>query len=270
MVMALRGTFSSPKKSLAGEVVERDETRARVFARARFVEPHVTRSADAQDLDVDAAEVFDFLFVLLAIVPDGFAGDRAVGHVDVGAVDVDVVEQVLVHEADVALQRVGLHGEVFVEVEAHDVLERQTLFAVQADQFRVDAGGRGPGGQAQHGALAGFGFGADEVGDFAGDRAGRGDVGGVDGDGHLLHGREHFLTGRMADDIGLHGGEGVCGLRSTVGGTRAVNDLRRTEPSHGSKSVNVSTLFNTSIGRRPLTVDHRLLYNSLAPPRFVN
>ena len=56
-------------------------------------------------------------------------------------VDVDVVEQVLAHEAHVALQLVRLHREVFVEVERDDVLEREPLFLVQPDQLVVHAHG---------------------------------------------------------------------------------------------------------------------------------
>ena len=65
------------------------------------------------------------------------------------ALDVDVVEEVLAHEAVVALQLVRLHREVFVEVERDDVLEREALLLVQADQLVVDARRRRAGGQAE-------------------------------------------------------------------------------------------------------------------------
>ena len=70
-------------------------------------------------------------------------------------IDIDEVEQVLPHEADVALQLVGLHRIVFVEVERDDVAKRESLFAVHPHQFVVDADRRAAGGQTQH-AIAAF------------------------------------------------------------------------------------------------------------------
>ncbi|PNW61404.1 UNVERIFIED_CONTAM: hypothetical protein BEN50_25900 [Euhalothece sp. KZN 001] len=111
----------------------------------------------------------DGLFVPLAVGGDFLGGQRAVGNVHVLRIDVDVVEEMLVHEPDVALQLVRLHGEVLVEVERDHVLERQPLFLVQADELVVHAGGRGARREAQHGGAVLGGPLADELGDPPGD-----------------------------------------------------------------------------------------------------
>ena len=133
IVIARRGTFSSPKKSLAASIrVTRSSVISRVrlsLAGARLVEADVARAADAQDLHVDAARLGDLLLVPAAVVVHLLDRQRAVGHVPVARRDVDVVEQVLAHEADVALQLVRLHRVVLVEVERDDVGERQPFLA---------------------------------------------------------------------------------------------------------------------------------------------
>ena len=90
--------------------VERDQPRAAVAAGARLVEADVARAADAQELNIDPAGRRDLLFVPLAeVVALARRGNRAVRNVNVRRIDVDVVEQMLAHEAHVALQLVGLH-----------------------------------------------------------------------------------------------------------------------------------------------------------------
>ena len=53
--------------------------------------------------------------------------------------NIDVIEQMLVHEANIALQFEGLHGIVFVKVERQDVFERQPFFSMHPDQFGINA-----------------------------------------------------------------------------------------------------------------------------------
>ena len=92
MVMARGGTLSRPPKSpaasLYGEVVEVDHARFRGEGGAGFVESDVSRAPDAQNLDVDAARLFDGAFVCRT---EGFHFVRlqgAVGDVDVLRKDV--------------------------------------------------------------------------------------------------------------------------------------------------------------------------------------
>ena len=167
-------------------LVERDESRAALARRARLVEADVAGAAHAQDLDVDPAQVADLALVFLAEGRDLLASDGAAGHVGVRRVDVDVVEEVLLHEAAVALDRVGLHRPVLVEVERHDVAEAQLLLAVQAHELVVDRRGRAARRQAQHRHLPLGGPLADQGGDGGGHRLARRRAGGVDDDRDLL------------------------------------------------------------------------------------
>jgi len=59
---------------------------------------------------------------------------------------------------------------------------------VQADEFLVDAVGRGAGGEPEHRALALAGAEVDQLGDLAGDGTARGVAAVVDEDGDFLKG----------------------------------------------------------------------------------
>ena len=87
MVMARRGTYSSPKKSLAasmpGDPVQGDQPGAAVAAGAGLVEADVAGATDAQDLEVDPAGGRDGLLVASQNSGTSLGGDRAVGDVDV-------------------------------------------------------------------------------------------------------------------------------------------------------------------------------------------
>ena len=68
---------------LPGHRVERDHPRAAVARAARLVEADVPRAADAQNLQVDAAGLFDGLLVGVAERVDVAERNRPVGNVDV-------------------------------------------------------------------------------------------------------------------------------------------------------------------------------------------
>src|SRR5688572_24107151 len=65
-----------------------------------------------------------------------------------------MIEQMLPHEPNVALQLVRLHREVFVEVERDDVAERQAFILMQPYEFAVDAYRRAAGRQAKDAVAA--------------------------------------------------------------------------------------------------------------------
>jgi hypothetical protein len=165
IVIALRGTLCVDARHL----VEGDHAGSAVARRAGFVEADVTRPADAEDLKIEPAEIANLALIRRAEVEDFLAWQRAIGDVPVLARDVDVIEEVLAHEPHVALQLVRLHRVVFVEVERYDVLERQPLLAVHANQFVVNPRRRRPGRQPQHRRLAPGVLGPDDVGDLGGD-----------------------------------------------------------------------------------------------------
>ena len=159
---------------LARDAVERDQARAARARGAWLVEADVARAADAEELQVDAARGANHALVGVAHRAHFVLARGAVGDVGVRRIDVDPVEQVLAHEAAVALQLVRLHGPVFVEVEGDDILEGQPLLAVEPHELVVDARRRRARRETEHAALALRGLRADQVGDLA--RDGGGDI----------------------------------------------------------------------------------------------
>ena len=89
---------------------------------------------------------------------------RARGDVDVLLGDVDVLEEVLVHEVVVALRMVLRQAHVLVEIEGGHLGEVEALVLVHPHQFLVEPQRRGAGGQPQHGV----GLGVERSGDHAG------------------------------------------------------------------------------------------------------
>ena len=113
---------------------------------AGLVEGDVTVVADAQQLQVGNAALTNLGFQLGSV---GFRVTHALGNVGVGLVDVDVIEQVGVHEVAVALV-VGL-GDAAVLIQIHGVYLREVHLAgfVGLDQLLVHGYGGAAGGQAQ-------------------------------------------------------------------------------------------------------------------------
>ena len=68
-------------------------------------------------------------------------------------VDVDVVEQILVHEIAIALVVGAVQADVFVEVIGIHIGEVQLLRVAAARELLIHGHGRGAGGQTQHGLL---------------------------------------------------------------------------------------------------------------------
>jgi hypothetical protein len=156
----------------AREGIERDEAGEGMARAAGFVEADVTGAADAEKLKIDAAGGADGGFVGGAVGVDLGFGDGAGRQVRALRVDVDVVKEVAAHERAVALGMLGRERVVFVEVKRGDVGEAQAFLAVEADEFGVDAHGRGTGGEAEHdGFLFSLAL-ADEGGNFRGDGTG--------------------------------------------------------------------------------------------------
>ena len=67
---------------------------------------------------------------------------------------VDMVEQVLMHEAVVGLQRISRHGVVLIQIEGGHMCKGQPLVPMLAHQLPVDLHGSGTSGQAQDTLLA--------------------------------------------------------------------------------------------------------------------
>ena len=132
-----------------GERVEGHHAGPRAARAARLVEADVPGAPDPEDLEVYAARGPDGVLVPAAVRIESGGGDSPVGHVGARRRDVDMVEQVRLHEAPVAARVGRLDGVVLVEVEGHHVREAEPLLAVHPDELGVESERRGAGRQAQ-------------------------------------------------------------------------------------------------------------------------
>src|SRR4028118_2413038 len=93
---------------------------------------------NAKQLKIEATRVGNRSFISCAVAFNlRSAARRAIGNVPVSAVD--VIKQLLPHEAVITLRRVGSYRHVFIEIEACDTGKIETFLAVQANQFLVNA-----------------------------------------------------------------------------------------------------------------------------------
>ena len=90
--------------------------------------------ADTEDLEVDAACSFDLGVIGLDVLKVD-----AVGNVSSGFVDVDVIEEVVVHEIAVTLVVASVKAYVFVEVEGCDVLKGNDSFLIESCQLCIES-----------------------------------------------------------------------------------------------------------------------------------
>ena len=104
---------------------------------SRFVETDMTVQADPKDLEVDPAGFCDLLFIGGGVFTDVFLVDRSVRDMDIGRIYIDVVEQMHLHEAMIALKGIRFHRVVFIQVEGDHVAETQSFQTMHADEFRV-------------------------------------------------------------------------------------------------------------------------------------
>jgi hypothetical protein len=152
MVMACCGTFWPPPKKRA---LSRRVRGVSVLMRVRDASDE---DADAEQLQINAAGGADLFFVAFAHGRDVFR--RAVRHMDVFCRQVQMPEQMLVHEAVVGLRVRRRNANVFIEVERGDFAPVQ----FQLHQFAIEQQRRATGGQAQHGVR----FFPDQPGNHAG------------------------------------------------------------------------------------------------------
>ena len=161
-----------PRGVPSSQGIQGDLAGAGALGASGLVEADVAGAPDPEDLEVDPARRPDGRLVLLAVGVHLGLGHRPVGNVRVLGQDVDVVEQVRLHEVPVASGLGGRHREVLVQVEADDVAEAQALLAVEANELGVKVERRRSGRQAQDGRLALGLASADQGRDLAGDRLG--------------------------------------------------------------------------------------------------
>jgi len=110
-----------PGIGVDGLLVEGLDSGARRQAGARLIEGNVSIWPNTSNKQPDAACVFDHLLVLLALSLQIFS--VAVQNVSVLWVDVDVLEEVLVHEGMVALWVVSGQFNILIHVESFHIFE---------------------------------------------------------------------------------------------------------------------------------------------------
>ena len=134
--------------------IERRQARAAMACRARLVEADMSGSADAQNLQVDAAGTLDHLFIFRAVASRVLSIDQAVRDVDILRLDVDVIEKRFLHPAPVTVRIVGVQAQVFVEIKRDHAGEIDARLFMEPEQLAVNADRGRPGRQTQNRSLA--------------------------------------------------------------------------------------------------------------------
>ncbi len=155
---------------LPGQRVEHDDAGPRGCVGARLVESDVSRLADAEQLEVDAAGRPNGRFVRLARLGHPLAWGRAVGDVDVLLRDVHMREEVLPHVAVIAVGAVGRHRIVLVEIERDDAREIDVARLMAADQLLVHPQRGAACGEPEHRPALGAGLALNDLRNAVGDR----------------------------------------------------------------------------------------------------
>ena len=125
-----------------------DDARPAVPRGPRLVEGDVPVVPDPQEPDVARTDRLELLFVALTFLLTLLS--HSIEKVDVLRLDVDLAEEVLLHEEAVALVVGGREPHVLVQVERPDLREVQALLAVEAGELLVDRDGGRPGRQTQN------------------------------------------------------------------------------------------------------------------------
>ena len=132
----------------------------------RLVEADVAVVADAQQLQVHAADTVDDGVIAGAL---GRSVEvRAIGQVDGLGADVHMVKQVAVHKAPIALGVLLRQAAVLVQIDGRDLGEVNIALVVPLDQLLVGAHGGAAGSQAQHAVGLHDDLGRNDVGGLAG------------------------------------------------------------------------------------------------------
>ena len=108
----------------------------------------MTVRTDTTDKQVNAARFNNFTFVFAALACDVIG--VTIEQVNVLGFDVDMLEQVLVHESVITLRVITCKINVLIHIEGFHVAETHAAFTVKFDQLPVRAQRGASGGKAQH------------------------------------------------------------------------------------------------------------------------
>lgn len=127
----------------------------------------------------------------------------------VRGVDIDLPEEMLPHEAVIRMDARGIHRKVLVEVEGHDVVERQAVLTMPTDEFSIHADRRRAGREPEHCLAAFLPLRLDQCLDPVRDRGGESVrvVDHDDGDAFEAGGGRHGILGRGGVQVRTVGGD---------------------------------------------------------------
>ncbi len=129
--------------------------RAALGTGARLVEADMPRLANAEELNVYPPSLANGFLVAKRLQRQLLARYVSSRDPNVVRLNVDVVEQILPHEAVIRMNAVRGHRIVLVQIERDDVPEAETLFAVHADELPIHADRRRSGSKSENGVLIG-------------------------------------------------------------------------------------------------------------------
>src|SRR5690606_31275432 len=114
-----------------------------VRSRTRLIKTDVTRTANTQKLQIQAAISAYLLLVSETICRNLFLGQCTSRNMNIVHINVDMIKQLLLHEMHIALCSIRLHRVVFVQIKRHYVVKAETLLFVKTDQLSVNFHRRG-------------------------------------------------------------------------------------------------------------------------------
>ena len=128
----------------------------------------MTVAANAQQAEIRSTEGLDLRFIGCRVARHGLRRQVAARHMSVGRIDIDVVEQLTLHEEAVAFGMIPGEAVVLIEIERHHMFETEAPGAVLGDPTGVHGAWRPAGGQDQDAPPTSGSSGADDVGNVIG------------------------------------------------------------------------------------------------------
>ena len=116
----------------------------------------MTIGTDTAEEEMNTANIFDLLLITCTLGSE--VGSITVEDIDVLFADVDMREEVIPHEAVIALRMLFGQVDILVHIESDYIAEGNLAGLVQFDQFAVHTEGRRAGRQTQYKRLALFGI----------------------------------------------------------------------------------------------------------------
>ncbi len=132
------------------QVIEGHLPSDRRVIRPGLIEADMTGAPDAENLQVEPAACLNLCLVGGTMCRYVRRCQRAAGQIHVLGLDVDVIEEIVVHEVPVRLRVLVRQSRVFIQVESGHVSERKPFFLVQANQLCVEGERCSSGGKPKH------------------------------------------------------------------------------------------------------------------------